>query len=42
MIAVRADVAFIARQLGHASSATTLKVSEHLSDEAANIGRARE
>ena len=42
MIAARADVAFVARQLGHATPATTLLIYTHLFDEAANIGRVRD
>ena len=42
MIAARADVAFIARQLGHASPATTLNIYAHLFDEVANIDRVRD
>lgn len=41
LIAARADVAFVARQLGHASPATTLRIYAHLFDEAANIDRVR-
>jgi integrase len=36
------NVAFIARQLGHATAATTLNIYAHLFDETANIGRVRE
>jgi integrase len=36
------NVSFIARQLGHASPATTLNVYAHLFDEAASVGRVRE
>ena len=39
LIAARADVAFIARQLGHATPATTLLIYAHLFDEAANLTR---
>jgi integrase len=42
MIAARADVAFIARQLGHATPATTLQIYAHLFDESANISRVRD
>jgi integrase len=42
MIAARADVAFIARQLGHATPATTLQIYSHLFDEVANIDRVRD
>jgi integrase len=42
MIAARADVAFVARQLGHATPATTLLIYTHLFDEAANISRVRD
>jgi integrase len=42
MIAARADVAFVARQLGHATPATTLRTYSHLFDEAANIDRVRD
>ena len=41
-IAARADVAFIARQLGHATPATTLQIYAHLFDETANIERVRD
>lgn len=39
LIAARADLAFIARQLGHATPATTLLIYAHLFDEAANLTR---
>ena len=42
MIAAKADIAFVARQLGHASPATTLNIYAHLFDEAANIDRVRD
>ena len=42
MIAGRADIAFVARQLGHASPATTLGIYAHLFDEASNLGRVGE
>ena len=41
MIASGADISFIARQLGHATPATTLAIYAHLFDEAANIDRVR-
>ena len=42
MIAARADIAFVARQLGHATPATTLSIYTHLFDEAANVDRVRD
>ena len=39
MIAAGADIAFVARQLGHASPAITLSTYAHLLDEASNIDR---
>ena len=42
MIAARADVSFVARQLGHATPATTLLIYAHLFDEAANVDRVRD
>ena len=39
MIAAGADIAFVARQLGHASPAITLSTYAHLLDEGTNIDR---
>lgn len=39
LIASRADIAFIAQQLGHASPATTLQTYAHLFDERGNLRR---
>ena len=42
LIAQGVNVAFVSRQLGHATPATPLHIYAHLFDEAANLGRARE